>query len=115
MTKRRFTQLLLGGGLGAILAFGPAMPASAHARTTSWNGCTAYSDHQSSGVKAVWITSHNCTQTRTRVTISIDGTNYSTSSAWTSGNAYVSTSAGTYVSGSVAMANGGTQSNWVSH
>lgn len=115
MTKRKFAQLPLGGTMGAILAFGPSMPASAHARTTSWNECTAYSDHQSSGTKAVWVTSHNCTQTRTRVTVSIDGTNYSTSSAWTSGNAFISTSAGTYAGGSVAMANGGTQSNWVSH
>jgi len=115
MTKRRLAQLLLGGTMGAVLAFAPSMPASAHARTTSWNGCTAYSDHQSSGTKAVWITSHNCTQTRTRVGVSIDGTVYQYPGPWVTGNAYISTTAGTYASGSVAMANGNTQSNWVSH
>lgn len=115
MTKRKFAQLLLGGTTGAVLAFAPSMPASAHARTTSWNGCTAYSDHQSSGTKAVWITSHNCYQVKTRVTVSIDGTNYNTDSPWVGGNAFAGTTAGTYVSGKVAMANGNTQSGWVSH
>jgi len=97
------------------MLLGMAIPASAHTRSHSYNGCSASSGHQTTNPKAVWINSHNCEATRARVGLWVDAQVVYVTTAWTAGNAYAQGSNGTYAGGGVGLANGGSQSGWLSH
>lgn len=113
MLKRTVRIVALVGVVGALMA--PAVPAGAHARSHSHNGCSATSGHQTSPSIGVWISSHNCQQTRARLTYWSDGMQQTHTVPWTSGNAAAILSTGSYISGHVVLANAGTQSGWLSH
>lgn len=106
----------------AILAI-PSV-ALAHSKsntfTVATKNCSVNHNHQTSPSKLVWINSKSgnaCGLTRARITVFLDGTNLTFTSAWT-GLASSGSALGSYVGGGAQVQltdAGGSISPWYSH